>query len=174
MMIFKIRKYQEKHKRLILRALHEDRDVLYNAPTGAGKSTVVTSVIDEMGKGDWNGAVVAVPMVRSAPVTVRLLAPVASRDIVVASTVSPALFTSRVAVAEPSVTVRVPAVAMFTAWFTASLARFTAPALELMETAPEPSMSMATTLVVVMLPDPSSASVPVPSLMESTESPEVA
>lgn len=58
----RLRKYQAKHKRAILKALHEDRDVLYNAPTGAGKSTVGTSVIDDLSRGDWNGVVVVVPM----------------------------------------------------------------------------------------------------------------
>jgi len=58
----KLRKYQAKHKRAILQALHEDRDVLYNAPTGAGKGTVGTSVIDDLSRGDWNGVVVVVPM----------------------------------------------------------------------------------------------------------------
>ena len=61
-MAFKLRKYQVKHKKSILKALHDLDLVLYNAPTGAGKSTVVTSVIRELAKGDWNGAVVTVPM----------------------------------------------------------------------------------------------------------------
>ena len=58
----KLRKYQRRHQTAILKALHTLDSVLYNAPTGAGKSTVVTSVIGELAKGDWNGAVVTVPM----------------------------------------------------------------------------------------------------------------
>jgi len=58
----KLRKYQRRHQAAILKALHYLDSVLYNAPTGAGKSTVVTSVIGELAKGDWNGAVVTVPM----------------------------------------------------------------------------------------------------------------
>jgi hypothetical protein len=58
----RLRKYQATHQRRILAALEDDRDVLYNAPTGAGKSTVGTSVIDQLRQGDWNGAVVTVPM----------------------------------------------------------------------------------------------------------------
>lgn len=62
-MAFKLRPYQVKHRKSILGALHDGQDVLYNAPTGAGKSTVVSSVIAELSRGDWNGAVVTVPMV---------------------------------------------------------------------------------------------------------------
>ena len=58
----KLRKYQAKHHKTLLSALIDALDVLYNAPTGAGKSTVVTSVIRELSQGDWNGAVVTVPM----------------------------------------------------------------------------------------------------------------
>lgn len=60
---FKLRKYQAKHHKDILTALHKGQDVLYSAPTGAGKSTVISAVIASLSQGDWNGAVVTVPMI---------------------------------------------------------------------------------------------------------------
>lgn len=59
---FQLRKYQARHLTKLLHALEAGDDVLYSAPTGAGKSTVVTAAVQSLSQGDWNGAVVTVPM----------------------------------------------------------------------------------------------------------------
>ena len=50
-MAFRLRKYQRKHRKRILKALNNGEHVLYCSPTGSGKSTVITAVIKALEKG---------------------------------------------------------------------------------------------------------------------------